>query len=86
MTQTEGGEPYISVTKPLQQGDLITQPPPVMVTMVAAVVNRNLAGSEREAAEAEKRKTINNEWVLMSVVGSKMRDPALGFLVVVSLL
>lgn len=57
-----------------------------MVTMVAAVVNRNLAGSEREAAEAEKRKTINNEWVLMSVVGSKMRDPALGFLVVVSLL
>lgn len=57
-----------------------------MVTMVAAVVNRNLAGSEREAAEAEKRKTINNEWVLMSVVGSKMRDPVLGFLVVVSLL
>lgn len=86
MTQTEGREPYNSVTKPLQQGDLITQPPPVMVTMVAAVVNRNLAGSEREAAEAEKRKTINNEWVLMSVVGSKMRDPALGFLVVVSLL
>lgn len=86
MTQTEGREPYNSVTKPLQQGDLITQPPPVMVTMVAAVVNRNLAGSEREAAEAEKRKTINNEWVLMSVVGSKMRDPVLGFLVVVSLL